>query len=135
MKKCSLSFVFILAIVLVCNSQDERTNTIERLEAKFPTLQGKQLVDTLIRIARMRLDSRYDKWDSALYYSRLAINEAKKIHYQSGIFRACLRYGDGNLHFKGAYEREKSYRVAIQIANDLKNDTMVAVSTRKLGQA
>lgn len=80
MKKNILLFVLMLTAAIISDSQDEPNNIIiQRLESKLPTLQGRQLVDTLVRIARIRLDSRYDKWDSSLYYSGLAINEAKKI--------------------------------------------------------
>lgn len=135
MKKRIFFFILLLTIVIAGNSQSEQEKRLERMEARLPTLQGNNRVTCLNNIARTLLGLRYDRWDSALYYSSLAIIEAKKNNFARGLFRAYRIYGDGNLQFQRAKEGERAFKLAIQIANELKDDTLIAISTRRLGQA
>lgn len=131
-------FLFGIVLLLLFQqgiSQDAAERRLEKKRGRLEGLQGGERIDYLNDIAQGMMFSSYTKWDSSLYYSQLAIEEAKEINYPQGLCRALIVHGDALLQFHRALEAETYFREAIQVGEDFKYEFLLTMAHRRLGQA
>ena len=130
-----LLFCLLLLLGITTWSQDEAERRLQKLRPQLKDLQGADRVSCLNDIAQCMMFSSFTKWDSSLFYSRLAIDEARKIDFKKGLGRALITHGDGLLQFQHSQEAEKYFREAIFVAQQEDNEYLLAMAHRRLGQS
>jgi hypothetical protein len=135
MRKQSLFIFFMLLLFHHLEAQDKAADRLQQMQARLEGLQGPERIACLNDIAQSMMYTSYKKWDSSLYYSKLAMEEAKKMGFTRGLARAHIIHGDGLLQYQRATEGEKYFREAIRIAEEFKYPGLLNMAHRRLGQA
>jgi len=135
MPKPFLFGVLLLLLSLHGMAQDDAERRLRRKEIQLEGLHGAERIDYLIDVAQSMMFTSYTKWDSSLYYSQLAIAEAKELNYPQGLCRAFIVHGDALLQFQRALEAETYFREAIKVGEQFKHEFLLTMAHRRLGQA
>ena len=131
----------ILFLGMVCVApvllRAQRTEPPRILDYKLqlPSLRGEEKAIILGQIARWYIDNGHIKSDSALAYSRQALEFAQEnnLRYQIGV-SAC-QYGRALLQVTKADEGLKYYRLAALIGREIRSDSLMALGYRGIGEA
>ncbi len=130
-------FLFTICLFLLTQpgSAQNKSEKKLRVALRLEGLKGEERIMCLNDVAQALLNMTYDKWDSSLYYSAIAIKEARAINFQKGLIRANIVHGDALLQFQRSFESEKYFREAIEIAEQIRHKDLLTIGHRRLGQA
>ncbi|HEX5652149.1 MAG TPA: histidine kinase [Chitinophagaceae bacterium] len=135
MPKLVICALLLFLFAGMANTQDTRELRLRKIQARLSRLSGTERIDCLNRIAQRMMDGSYTRWDSSLYYSKLAIEEASQQGYHAGLCKAHIIHGDGLLQFQRSREGEKFFLEAIRLGEKYKLDTLLNMAHRRLGQS
>lgn len=116
-------------------AQQMETNSIIRLKAKLPFTTGTARADCLAEIAYRYTYAGIIKSDSGALYGRLAVEEAEKWGYKMGLCKAANLYANILLQQSKPDQGIVWYRLSTRLATELKNDSLIAMGYRGMGQA
>ncbi len=126
--------LFILLLTGLC-AQNRSEEKLRKSQDKLAAMKGPERIEALTDLAKNMMFSAYTLWDSSLYYSQQAIDEARAIGYKQGLCRAHIIHGDALLQFQRAIEAEQYFREAIKLAEQTGHQRLFAEAHRRLGQA
>jgi hypothetical protein len=131
----------ILFLCLVCvapgllRAQRPVPPRIIEYKTKLPLAQGEEKGIYLIGIAKWYTDNGLIMSDSALTYTRLAFDHARQHNYKRLLCMAANLHGRALLQTTNPDEGIKYYRLTVNLAHELGNDTMLALGYRGIGEA
>ncbi|WP_276479868.1 tetratricopeptide repeat-containing sensor histidine kinase [Paraflavitalea pollutisoli] len=131
-----ISLIFILSLTAISlSAQQPDRPTIDALKIQLPTLTDSDKVTCLNRIASRYTYAGVIRSDSAIVYARLAIEEAQRIGFKRGLCRAYDLYANICLQQSKPDEAIRYFRLSTQVGTEIRNDTMVALGYRGVGQS